>query len=268
MGLFNLMVLLYTIVAASKNDDVQASGNGNLIEVLVALMEKQTEKIDEVMDALGDAKDDIEELKLKLTDSDKELERAMKDIKWLRNKLSSSDRETSKDISVLNEQQAQTTRALRTVGGKVNETSQDISVRGSQTLGGKVHETSQDKSFLNEQLAETTTALKIVGGEVNEVDEKYFKATQNLDRRIGSVEDTTGDGSVEDTTGDWPQGKYCILASGTCPKGFTKYTANHSAIRVMQNFPFLTTNYFGDSYIRAREGGDDYSELQISACCK
>jgi len=219
MGLFYAMGLLCLIVTASR-DEVQASDDGDLIEFLVWLVKKHYEKIDDVMDELKDAMEDISDLKLKLTASESSLKIAKEDIKNLKKKLSyleEVDEETLKDMIALTKQQAETNTAVQTVDGKVNE-----------------------------------------------VDEKYFDATQNLEQRMETVEDNAG---------IWPPGSYCILASGACPKGFTKHSAYMKALKMAKlNAKYLKTDQFGDSsigchgYCQERYGV--YADLEINSCCK
>ena len=73
--------------------------------------------------------------------------------------------------------------------------------------------------------------------------------------------------------GTWASGKYCILASGSCPAGFTRVTAWMKALKMYRGFGgYLQQANFGDSNIRCHGScsrADQWvGELTIVACCK
>ena len=71
----------------------------------------------------------------------------------------------------------------------------------------------------------------------------------------------------------WASGKYCILASGSCPSGFTRIAGWMKAIRVIRGAgSYFQQANFGDSNIRCHgpcSRADAWvGELTIVACCK
>ncbi len=73
--------------------------------------------------------------------------------------------------------------------------------------------------------------------------------------------------------GTWPSGKYCILASGSCPAGFTRITGWMKAMNVYSGTgQYFQQANFGDSNIRCHNScirSDQYvGELTIVTCCK
>jgi hypothetical protein len=218
MSLFKLMVLVLAIVAESHKRDDTPCGDLHALLLqsmqntisLTALVEKQTGKINDVMNAMMEAKKEIWELREKLHESDRkfakakiDMEKAMqnsqKEVQELRKKLSSSKEKISKDIAVLNYRQGETT-----------------------------------------------------------------KASQQLTNRMESVEDIAG---------SWPEGKYCILASGSCPPNFKRHEAYLRAISTYgAGGSYIKSGTFGDSKIRCHGRCGQYpkwhGELYIYSCCK
>ena len=126
------------------------------------------------------------------------------------------------------------------------------------------HKTSTNISVLTGQQAEITNALEAVDEKVGENYQKHFIATQNLVTRMKAVEDIAG---------NWPQGSYCILASGTCPKGFTKYSAHLRAVKFyigQRRSFYIKEQKFGDSIFKCHrcKRGDSLAEIDIISCCK
>jgi len=220
MSIFKLIGLLLVIVAAGPTGPKVEIPDGDLRSMLqtsmqntislMALVGKQTEMINTVMNKMVEAKEEILELKSKLREShekfekardamEEAMEKATKDIQEVGKKLSSSEREISKEISVLNNQQAETT-----------------------------------------------------------------KASQKLSTRVQKVEGTAG---------SWPEGKYCILASGSCPKNFKRHEAYIKSISTYAaNRNYIKQEKFGDSQINCHGNCGQYpnwyADLHIFSCCK
>jgi len=217
MSIFKLIGLLLVIAAEGPHDDVPDGDIRSLLLTsmentisLMTLVNKQSGKINELMNSMVEAKEEIWKLKRRLTKSDEkfnkakhDMEKAMendqKDIQELRKKLSSSEKEISKEIGVLSDQQVQTT-----------------------------------------------------------------KASQHLTTRVKKVEDTAG---------SWPKGKYCILASGSCPPNFTRHEGFLKAISTYAaNGNYIKHAQFGDSQFKCHgpcgKWPNWYAELHIHSCCK
>ena len=74
-------------------------------------------------------------------------------------------------------------------------------------------------------------------------------------------------------TGQWPPGSYCILASGSCPAGFTRSQGHLRALKQYSHTSaYITQATFGSSYIRCHgrcgQYGQWVGDLVIAACCK
>lgn len=216
MSILKLMGLLL-VIAAERKVVIPDCDLGSLVMAsmentisLMALVEKQSEKINKVMNSMVESKEEIWDLKRTLRESnekfnkakndmEKALENAQKDIQELRKKFSSSEQEISKEIGVLNDQQAQTT-----------------------------------------------------------------EASQKLITRVDKVWDTAG---------SWPEGHYCILASGSCPKNFKRHEGFLKAISTYAaNGNYIKQQKFGDSQFKCHGACGRhpkwYAELHIHSCCK
>jgi hypothetical protein len=71
----------------------------------------------------------------------------------------------------------------------------------------------------------------------------------------------------------WPSGSYCILASGSCPSGFSRRSGYMKAISLFaSDGRYIKQETFGDSKIKCHGGCGQYGnwigELYINACCK
>ena len=71
----------------------------------------------------------------------------------------------------------------------------------------------------------------------------------------------------------WPEGSYCILASGTCPPGFTRHSGHIKAFNTFDYSPtYIQPAVFGDSYMRCHGPCGTYTgwdaEFGITSCCK
>ena len=73
--------------------------------------------------------------------------------------------------------------------------------------------------------------------------------------------------------GRWPSGRYCILANGHCPSGFSKYHGYMRAISLYSgSSDYIKQVTFGSSKIQCHgwcgEFGHWIGDLYITACCK
>ena len=71
----------------------------------------------------------------------------------------------------------------------------------------------------------------------------------------------------------WPEGSYCILASGACPPGFTRYSGYIRAFNTYSyNSNYIQAAAFGDSYMGCHGdcGRNTHwdAEFGITSCCK
>lgn len=74
-------------------------------------------------------------------------------------------------------------------------------------------------------------------------------------------------------TDKWPEGHYCILASGSCPAGFSRSSGHMRALSLFSgSSTYITQARFGDSMIQCHGGCGQYGhwigEIYIRACCK
>jgi len=231
MTFIKLLGVIFAIVSANPEADLSADDLRELLKAsmqntisLTSLAEKQTGKMTEVMNILVEAKEEMKDLKHKLSESDykletvtNELEKARRDVFDLKKQVASS----TKDIAVLDEQHTQTKKVL-------SSSKEDLS---------------NEMDVLREKQAQTE------------------KASQALNDRVNGWE------GIKRT---WPEGKYCIFASGNCPPNFMRYHGNLNAIRVAGPHHIKGTK-FGDSQIRCYGGhcrSQNYAELHITTCCK
>ena len=71
----------------------------------------------------------------------------------------------------------------------------------------------------------------------------------------------------------WPDGSYCILASGDCPAGFTRHYGHIRAFNTYSHIPsYIQPAVFGDSYMRCHGPCGRHTswdaEFAITSCCK
>ncbi|XP_031550847.1 uncharacterized protein LOC116288220 isoform X2 [Actinia tenebrosa] len=94
---------------------------------------------------------------------------------------------------------------------------------------------------------------------------------QNLSQELQTAKQETE--KVKASLGQWPAGSYCILASGGCPKGFTKKSGHMRALNMYSHTPtYIQPVHFGSSRItchgKCGQYGNWVGDLYISACCK
>jgi len=118
MTFIKLLGVIFAIVSANPEADLSADDLRELLKAsmqntisLTSLAEKQTGKMTEVMNILVEAKEEMKDLKHKLSESDykletvtNELEKARRDVFDLKKQVASS----TKDIAVLDKQHTQT----------------------------------------------------------------------------------------------------------------------------------------------------------------
>merc|ERR1712150_115556 len=76
-------------------------------------------------------------------------------------------------------------------------------------------------------------------------------------------------GSLPKLPGKWSGGSYSILANGECPEGFTRHYGHLRAIKMYEcDDYYIEESQFGDSAIKVENCDYNYSELDITACCK
>ena len=108
--------------------------------------------------------------------------------------------------------------------------------------------------------------------------------TEQIDEKIGEDTRTTIDNALSkadyylkhDAHNIWPEGHYCILKSGSCPKGFTASKGVLNALYMYKgDSDYLLESTFGESWIkhhgakdRKPASNDWHGELVISTCCK
>ncbi|XP_078356089.1 uncharacterized protein LOC144640903 isoform X2 [Oculina patagonica] len=78
---------------------------------------------------------------------------------------------------------------------------------------------------------------------------------------------------LQEAIGQWPPGHYCILASGSCPAGFTRHAGHMRALRqYTATHTYINQATFGSSSIkchgRCGQYGQWVGDLVIAACCK
>ena len=121
---------------------------------------------------------------------------------------------------------------------------------------------------LLQKYAHQQTTLTIVGGKVN-MAEKALTETRSklnaaekelvtLNHKYNAVKEPR-----------WPAGKYCLLRSGPCPKGFSQKDASINANSVW-SCSIVRDVQFGSSSIRKHRGCSygNYADIILSTCCK
>ncbi|XP_033106385.1 uncharacterized protein LOC117108476 [Anneissia japonica] len=78
---------------------------------------------------------------------------------------------------------------------------------------------------------------------------------------------------LQQSIGKWPPGHYCILASGSCPAGFSRSAGHMRAInQYSATATYIQPATFGDSKIQCHGNCGQYGnwvgDLYITACCK
>ncbi|KAL9958168.1 hypothetical protein ACROYT_G035144 [Oculina patagonica] len=100
----------------------------------------------------------------------------------------------------------------------------------------------------------------------------YLKSQASLLQSVKSDLEATKQ-QLQQAIGQWPPGHYCILASGSCPAGFTRHAGKMIALKQYSHTPtYITPATFGDSRIKCHGPCGRYGqwngELYITACCK
>ena len=117
-----------------------------------------------------------------------------------------------------------------------------------------------------------TEQNKILSGNKAEIDGLKSDLSASLvkieDLEEGQSELTAQIGEVS-----WPEGSYCILASGACPAGFTRYSGHIKAFDTYNYTPtYIKPAVFGDSYMRCHGPCGRHTtwdaEFGITSCCK
>jgi len=141
MNFFRLIGLLYVIIGASANNlpaedlrELLKASMQNTI-TLTAHVERQAEKMNEVLSKLVKVEEEILDLKRKVSESEYRLDEAMNDMAtakkgvWeLHKEFTSSENDISKEIKVLSELQSKATKASEELTTRVE------TVEGQQTL--------------------------------------------------------------------------------------------------------------------------------------
>ncbi|XP_078343930.1 uncharacterized protein LOC144629563 [Oculina patagonica] len=100
----------------------------------------------------------------------------------------------------------------------------------------------------------------------------YLQIQASLLQSVKSDLETTKQ-QLQQAIRQWPSGHYCILASGSCPAGFTRFAGKMRALKQYGASAFyITPVTFGDSKIQCHDNcgqhGQWVGDLYITACCK
>ena len=126
----------------------------------------------------------------------------------------------------------------------------------------KIEDLEEGQNELTETLSETTTEIDGLKSD------RSASLVKIEDLEEGQSELTAQIGEVS-----WPEGSYCILASGACPAGFTRYSGHIRAFDTYNYTPtYITPVVFGDSYMGCHGPCGQYTshdaEFGITSCCK
>ncbi|CAB4013110.1 Hypothetical predicted protein, partial [Paramuricea clavata] len=124
--------------------------------------------------------------------------------------------------------------------------------------------------------------LKTQGTKLTSLDNKYASEVsklrseiQNVDKKTNTLTNNVNQlgTKVQKVADQWPSGSYCILASGSCPAGFSRRSGYMKAISLYAgDGRYINQGTFGDSKIQCHGGCGQYGhwtgELYINACCK
>jgi hypothetical protein len=119
------------------------------------------------------------------------------------------------------------------------------------------------------KISSITTSLNEARAEI----EQLKKSISISEDTIKTLEEGQSElrSQVADQT--WPEGSYCILASGDCPAGFTRYSGHIKAFNTYNFSPsYIKPAAFGDSYMRCHGYCGQHTswdaEFGITSCCK
>ncbi len=119
-----------------------------------------------------------------------------------------------------------------------------------------------------------TSYMQIPDQVSKEIEKKIGADAQE---KIQSALNKANEFLTSDAHNIWPEGHYCIISNGKCPKGFTK---TEGYMRAISLYPKKDLNFYikestprlGDLFIKChgkcRQYGNWTGELYVSTCCK
>lgn len=145
----------------------------------------------------------------------------------------------------------------------------------SKTQASQIQQLQSSVTDLSKKFISQQSKLNSVDSKVTSEVSKLRSEIRNVEQKSNSLTSTVNNlgAKVQQLTGAWPSGKYCILASGPCPAGFTRSGSYMKAISLYAgNGNYIKQGTFGDSKIKCHGRCGQYGhwtgELYITACCK
>ena len=165
----------------------------------------------------------------------------------------------------LTELATQQTSKISTITLALNEAKSQIEHLQGDLLTSKtkINELTGRLEAQNEAFTESKTALEELKNAQSTTQSKIQSLTE------GQSEVKAGIAALP----TWPEGSYCILASGDCPPGFTRYSGHIRAFDTYgYNSGYIKAAVFGDSYMGCHGPCGRHTswdaEFGITSCCK
>ena len=125
-------------------------------------------------------------------------------------------------------------------------------------LKSKIDKLEEGQTEQNKNLSGNNAEIEGLKSDLSAKIEDLEEGQSELTAQIGEV--------------SWPEGSYCILASGACPAGFTRYSGHIKAFDTASHSSHIKPAVFGDSYMGCHGYCGQHTswdaEFGITSCCK
>ena len=122
------------------------------------------------------------------------------------------------------------------------------------------------------EISQLEIVARNLAEENKKLENKVDSTSQELESKIGKQQNEI-DNNSNRIGKEWVSGKYCFLANGNCPAGFTTHSGHMRAINMYAaSSTYITPVTFGSSHIQCHGSCGQYGnwigELVLTVCCK
>lgn len=160
----------------------------------------------------------------------------------------------SRFISQVSKQLNNTVKSVRELAGEWSKSRAKIT-KQLKGLEKESHENREDKE---------------------QIEERLMEKIEKLQEKLKMLQESQNYANAECTACKevWPEGSYCILANGSCPKGFDSHRGHLRSLYLYSSHPqFVGDSKFGNSSMGCfgsycGEFGNFIGVLTLVTCCK
>ncbi|XP_015770721.1 PREDICTED: uncharacterized protein LOC107349099 [Acropora digitifera] len=176
--------------------------------------------------------------------------------------------EATEKFKQMFEKAAKHSRFIRQVSKQLNNT-----VKNVQELAG---EWSKSRAKITKQLKGLEKESHENREDKEQIEERLMEKIEKLQEKLKMLQESQNYANAECTACKevWPEGSYCILANGSCPKGFDSHRGHLRSLYLYSSHPqFVGDSKFGNSSMGCfgsycGEFGNFIGALTLVTCCK